>query len=586
MDSCVSHVPRPAATVVIPVWNGWETSRRCLDRLRSTLGPRDRVVVVDNGSTDGTGSGLRGYGWVHVITNDTNRGFAAACNQGAAWADHGRRLTPVVVLLNNDTIPVGRWLDELLGVFSDPVLGAAGPRSNFASGPQLVTGTTYDYRDTGDLRAWVRSWESEYQGRTEAATRLVGFALAVRRSAWDQVGGFDEDFEIGGYEDDDLCNRLCEGGWRLLIVHSSYVHHEGHATFKTNHVDWAAFELTNRQRYQDKILQRFVSRPLLSACLIVRDEEASLAACLASVAGVVDEIVVHDTGSVDDTPSIAAAAGARIIFGQWHQDFGRARNEALAHCNGQWVLWIDADEIFHPAEGLRRALLAGPNIDFLNLAIDNVVDDHGTLAHGHAGSRIFRRSRARWAGRLHEQLVPRSGQPPLRGAKADVGRFTHHGYSARNIAGRDKLQRNLAVARLATVEDPGVHSQLTLGRTLGALDRNAEAVACYEIGRAQATTPAEVVACLRFGCQALLDLGDHRTALDWIAELRRIGTCPGATDLLEVRARRLAGDPSRSAELLEALGEVGDEFGIVPPQWTIAAEAELVAAALNEHGDR
>jgi hypothetical protein len=69
--------------------------------------------------------------------------------------------------------------------------------------------------------------------------------------------------------------------------------------------------------------------------------------------------------------------------------------------------------------------------------------------------------------------------------------------------------------------------------------------------------------------------------LEWIDELRRIGTSPGATDLLEIRARRLGGEPSRSAELLEALAEVGDEFGIVPPQWTIAAEAELVAAALK-----
>src|SRR6059058_6081153 len=89
---------RPAASIVIPVWNQWDVTRACLDSLRPTLGPRDEVIIVDNGSEDETPARLAAYPWARVITNAENRGFAIACNQGAAAAQRD-----VVVLLNNDT---------------------------------------------------------------------------------------------------------------------------------------------------------------------------------------------------------------------------------------------------------------------------------------------------------------------------------------------------------------------------------------------------------------------------------------------------------------------------------------------------
>ena len=83
---------------------------------------------------------------------------------------------------------------------------------------------------------------------------------------------------------------------------------------------------------------------LLSAALIARDEEASIRDCLASLDGVVDEIVVYDTGSRDATVALARTAGARVIEGAWQDDFALARNRALDACRGRWVLSIDADE--------------------------------------------------------------------------------------------------------------------------------------------------------------------------------------------------------------------------------------------------
>lgn len=87
-----------------------------------------------------------------------------------------------------------------------------------------------------------------------------------------------------------------------------------------------------------------MTAPLISAAMIVRDEEAFLPGCLASLKGVVDELVVVDTGSRDQTIQIAQQFGAKLLETTWEGDFAQARNMALDHATGAWILYIDADE--------------------------------------------------------------------------------------------------------------------------------------------------------------------------------------------------------------------------------------------------
>lgn len=82
----------------------------------------------------------------------------------------------------------------------------------------------------------------------------------------------------------------------------------------------------------------------VSLCMIVKDEEEQLSRCLASASGVVDEVVVVDTGSGDRTPTIAEAAGAKVDFQMWNDDFSAARNASLDRATGDWILVLDADE--------------------------------------------------------------------------------------------------------------------------------------------------------------------------------------------------------------------------------------------------
>jgi glycosyltransferase involved in cell wall biosynthesis len=90
--------------------------------------------------------------------------------------------------------------------------------------------------------------------------------------------------------------------------------------------------------------------PTLGAALIVKNEQRVLARCLSSIEPVVDEIVVVDTGSTDDSVSIARSFGATVLFREWDGDFSAARNFGLDHMRSQWILYIDADEYLAPAE--------------------------------------------------------------------------------------------------------------------------------------------------------------------------------------------------------------------------------------------
>jgi GT2 family glycosyltransferase/tetratricopeptide (TPR) repeat protein len=573
----------PPATIVIPVWNQWELTRACLDSLRPTLAVQDKVVVVDNGSADGTPQGLRAYPWLQVITNPTNRGFAVACNQGAAGVTR-----EVVVFLNNDTIVTKHWLDGLLAPFADDGVGATGPRSNFVSGPQLVDDASYSLARAGELRAYARDRRAAHRGETTEVTRLVGFCMAVRRAAFEQVGGFDEQFEVGGYEDDDLCNRLVSAGWRLLITHETFVHHHGHRSFDAAGLDWYAIQEANHAKLRLKRRQEAGQADLLlSACMIVRDEEQDLPACLASIKDVVDEIVVYDTGSTDRTKEIAWGNGAVVLEGFWDDDFGRARNVALGACTGQWVLHIDADEQLQADAGSLRAQLARRGApDALMVPIDNQLRAGTTGSQTHRAVRLFRRERGQWYGRLHEQVLARPDQPPLKPREAEGVRISHTGYLDEAIHRRDKIERNLRMAEAAVAAgdgDPaGLH--LNLARAQVGARKLDDALPNFERAAELARGPATRRAALRAPAEALLAQGRAAEARQWIERLRAASKEQSLTDFLTAQAMIVAGDPAGALAILDTLDEPRDEEGHTPATGALAMARGRVLLDLGEPG--
>src|SRR5438552_1743970 len=144
--------------------------------------------------------------------------------------------------------------------------------------------------------------------------------------------------------------------------------------------------------------------------MIVKNEEANLPACLESVRGLFDEIIIVDTGSTDRTKEIAAAFGAKVFEFTWVDSFAAARNECLRHATGNWIFWMDADDRLDEAN--RQKLLAlFANLDkkttaFVMRCVCPPAADTG-IATEVQHVRLFRNhSQIRWEHRVHEQILP------------------------------------------------------------------------------------------------------------------------------------------------------------------------------------
>lgn len=142
---------------------------------------------------------------------------------------------------------------------------------------------------------------------------------------------------------------------------------------------------------------------LLAASLIVRNEARHLPACLASIRDVVDDIVVVDTGSDDDSPAIAEAYGARVFRYAWHDDFAAARNAGLDCCRSDWILYIDADERLAPVS---RAAVEDLLTDAAEVAF-RILLRPVVGATPYREYRLWRNdARIRFRSAIHEKVVP------------------------------------------------------------------------------------------------------------------------------------------------------------------------------------
>jgi len=286
--------------------------------------------------------------------------------------------------------------------------------------------------------------------------------------------------------------------------------------------------------------EALAAMPTRSAFLIVRDEEECLARCLQSLRGVVDEIVVVDTGSKDGTMAIARQQAECVCTFAWVDDFSAARNFALEQTTGDYLLMIDADNWITNAEeaGPRLDAFAARHTDDVvgTVEITNVVgagpDEKKVLE---TAPRFFRPGRFRYEGAIHEQLVPTEG--PMRLAPTGV-RYHHTGYAHEVSSPRHKSRRNQPMLLAAVARHPGDEYYLyQLGKAHFCLNEFDEASRAF----------ARALACIRFE-------PDGRA-------LGRVGPVAAdvLTDLVVSHAYALAnterlGEASAHLEAHEALG--------------------------------
>ena len=230
LKSTLMPLKNNLVSIIVLTFNQLEQTQLCLKSIERYTPQPYELILVNNGSTDGTLDYLRKYaddhGNVCIIANKENLGFAAGNNQGLGLANGN-----YLLLLNNDTVVTEGWLGRMLSVFERYLeVGIVGPVSNYVSGPQQVKGASY--QNLEKMHHFAKQWSVEHKGQTIEFQRVVGFCLLAKREVIDRIGGLDERFGSGNFEDDDFCLRAAAAGYKARIALDAFIHHTGSQTFK------------------------------------------------------------------------------------------------------------------------------------------------------------------------------------------------------------------------------------------------------------------------------------------------------------------------------------------------------------------
>ncbi|MFD0710689.1 glycosyltransferase family 2 protein [Paenibacillus sp. GCM10027626] len=229
-------------SIIIPTYNGKDLLKDCLYSIKRHTNEPHEIIVVDNGSTDGTVDLCRQEG-VTFISLAGNSGFPAACNMGLKIASGDSLL-----LLNNDVIVSRNWLKNMLKcLYSRAEIGIVGPLTNYASGQQQID---MPYTNLEEMAEQLNKSDAK---KWRQANRVVGLCFLFKREVMERIGLLDERFSPGHFEDDDYCYRARNAGYTLRIAGDVFVFHHGSASF--NRQDEGIVKQlveSNRHKFIDK----------------------------------------------------------------------------------------------------------------------------------------------------------------------------------------------------------------------------------------------------------------------------------------------------------------------------------------------
>jgi GT2 family glycosyltransferase len=379
----------PRVSIIITAHDALDATQRCLDALwRHTPGNQYEIIVVDNGSTDGTADFLRGLsdsGRIRVLPNPETECDARAHNQGAAIA-RGEYL----LFLNQESEVGDGWLSPLVQTLDhDPYVGAVGSRLLSPDGTirHAGTGLMLQDLDTGQVFYGTNLWQGKAGDALGANLPLIMRAmtadcLMVRNKAYFEVVGFDEGY-WNGNEDTDLCLKLGEADWRLVYRPESTVVRHGTSADTTPAAD-------NQQRFDKRWRGRahpdyyvnlqgearpapnFSIRsyapprvrygnagtkphdpPIASVVILTHNALDYTRQCLESVLQYTDsrhEILCVDNASTDGTiewlQDLAAETDrCRVIYNQENLGYAAGNNIGLAHAKGDYLVLLNSDVV-------------------------------------------------------------------------------------------------------------------------------------------------------------------------------------------------------------------------------------------------
>ncbi|MFH0729723.1 MAG: glycosyltransferase [Pseudomonadota bacterium] len=235
-------------SIIIPVYNHYHHTYRCLRSLRENTTTPFEVIIVDNASEDGTADHLNRVSGITVIRNDRNYGFVEACNRGADAAGGD-----FLLFLNNDTEVTAGWLEAMLRAFENTLAGVVGAKLVYPDGSlqeagniiwQNGTGWNYGRGDNPDLPQY---------NYMKAVDYCSGACLMIPRTLWKDVGGFDLRFAPAYYEDTDLCFSVRDKGFTVVYQpEATVIHYEGATAGRDIHQGMKQYQQKNHAAFLNK----------------------------------------------------------------------------------------------------------------------------------------------------------------------------------------------------------------------------------------------------------------------------------------------------------------------------------------------
>lgn len=234
------------AAIIILSYNLLDYTKVCIESIRRTTPESAReIIVVDNGSGDGSVEWLREQPDIILVENKENRGFPGGCNQGIQASSFDSD----IFLLNNDTmLPENAFFWLRMGVYDKEKNGSAGSVSNYAGGQVVVSGMN----QISDLLYFGEKTNIPMIYPYEDRLFLSGFALLVKRSVIESVGLLDERFFPGNNEDVDLGLRILKAGYQNVLCKNSFILHFGSKTFDKDPEGYKTTAGENRKKINEK----------------------------------------------------------------------------------------------------------------------------------------------------------------------------------------------------------------------------------------------------------------------------------------------------------------------------------------------
>lgn len=397
-------------SIVVLTSKDLEITQQCLRHIRRYANEPYELIVIDNGATVETTKYLQSIEDIKLISNSQNLGVARGYNQGAELArgTHILFMRQFSLLAESSLSSMARCMETQKNA------AMVGPVSNDVSGNQRIS---IPYQDFSEIDEFARMNGRKNPGAYKQVFRLLSHCLLVKKESFDDIGGFDEEFGLETYEDDDLCLRASNKGYSLHIALDAFVHYVNPLSLPNADItQYYTMLQQNRQKAIDKwgfdIADYLLGLRLpitISLCMIVRNEEKVLARCLDCVKDIVDEMIIVDTGSVDSTKEIARHYTDKIYDFPWIDDFAAARNFAFQQATQEYILWLDADDIFADDDqkkllGLKQTL--DPSIDSITMNYYLAFDQQGNVVSSNRRNRLVKRSNNfQWIGAVHEYLA-------------------------------------------------------------------------------------------------------------------------------------------------------------------------------------